>query len=157
VPAPPVLGLWVGLWSLIPVLGLVIGYLPVVGLAAAENRNRGMAAVLVLVVWLVLAALARRRWIAAHSVDVSRLLLTLSVMTGLHVGRITGAVVGLFLAAAIGGALAEARRLNISGELGRGIDQLFAVPPAGEPPEPEPEPEPGPADPEPADPERAIG
>jgi hypothetical protein len=93
---------------------------------------------------LVLAALARRRWIAAHSVDVSRLLLTLSVMTGLHVGRITGAVVGLFLASAIGGALAEARRLNVTGELTRGIDQLFALPPmpepaeAVEPPGPEP-------------------
>jgi putative heme transporter len=150
VPAPAVLGLWVGLWSLIPVLGLVIGYLPVVGLAAAEDRNRGIVALIVLVAWLVLAALARRRWIAAHSVDVSRLLLTLSVMTGLHVGRITGAIVGLFLAAAIGGALAEARRLNISGDLTRGIDQLFALAPPAEPPEPEPEPEP-------ADPRRAVG
>jgi predicted PurR-regulated permease PerM len=129
VPAPAVLGLWVALWSLIPVLGLVIGYLPVIGLAAAENRSQAVAAVAVLVVWMVLAALARRRWIARHSVDVSRLLLTLSVMTGLHVGRITGAVVGVFLAAAVGGALAEARRLNLSGELGRSLDQLFAVPP----------------------------
>jgi predicted PurR-regulated permease PerM len=128
VPAPSVLGLWVGLWSLIPVLGLVIGYLPVIGLAAAENRGRGVAAAVVLVVWLVLAALARRRWIARHSVDVSRLVLTLSVMTGLHVGRITGAVVGLFLAAAIGAALAEARRLNLADELSRGFDQLFSLP-----------------------------
>ena len=48
-----------------------------------------------LIAWLVLAALARRRWIATHSVDLSRLLLTLSVMTGLHVGRVTGAVVGV--------------------------------------------------------------
>jgi predicted PurR-regulated permease PerM len=139
VPAPSVLGLWVGLWSLIPVLGLVIGYAPVIGLAVAEDRSRGYLAFAVLVVWLVLAALARRRWIAAHSVDVSRLLLTLSVMTGLHVGRITGAVVGLFLAAAIGGALAEARRLNVSGELGRGLDQLFAVPPPDIPAPPDPE------------------
>ncbi|HYT38427.1 MAG TPA: AI-2E family transporter [Acidimicrobiia bacterium] len=132
VPAPSVLGLWVGLWSLIPVLGLVIGYLPVIGLAAAENRGRGVVAVVVLIVWLVLAALARRRWIARHSVDVSRLLLTLSVMTGLHVGRISGAVVGLFLAAAFGGALAEARRLNVAGELSQTIDHLFALPPPAE-------------------------
>ena len=129
VPAPSVLGLWVGLWSLIPVLGLVIGYLPIVGLAAAEQRSKGVVALVVLVVWIGLAALARRRWIAAHSVDVSRLLLTLSVMTGLHVGRISGAVVGVFLAAAFGGALAEARRLNVAGELGRTIDHLFALPP----------------------------
>ena len=138
VPAPSVLGLWVGLWSLIPVLGLVIGYAPVIGLAVAEQRGRGLVAFAVLVVWLVLAALARRRWIAAHSVDVSRLLLTLSVMTGLHVGRITGAVVGLFLAAAIGGALAEARRLNVSGELSRGLDQLFALPSPDVPPAADP-------------------
>jgi predicted PurR-regulated permease PerM len=135
VPAPSVLGLWVGLWSLIPVLGLVIGYLPVIGLAAAENRARGLVAVVVLVVWLVLAALARRRWIAMHSVDVSRLLLTLAVMTGLHVGRITGAVVGLFLAAALGAALAEARRLNLAHELSQGFDQLFALPPPSAGPE----------------------
>ena len=136
VPAASVLGLWVGLWTLIPVLGLVIGYLPVIGLAAAEDRGKGVVALAVLLVWLALAALARRRWIALHSVDVSRLLLTLSVMTGLHVGRITGAVVGVFLAAAFGGALAEARRLNVSGELGRGIDQLFTLPPPAPPPVP---------------------
>ena len=129
VPAPSVLGLWAGLWSLIPVLGLVIGYLPVIGLAAAESREKGVLAVALLVAWLVLAALARRRWIARHSVDVSPLLLTLSLMTGLHVGRITGAVVGLFLAAAFGGALAEARRINVSGELSRGLSQLFTLPP----------------------------
>ena len=127
VPAPSVLGLWVGLWSLIPVLGLVVGYLPVIGLAAAEDRTKGIIVLGVLLVWIVLVALARRRWIALHSVDVSRLLLTLSVMTGLHVGRITGAVVGVFLAAAIGGALAEARRLNASGELSRSLDHLFAT------------------------------
>ncbi len=134
VPAPSVLGLWVGLWTLIPVLGLVIGYLPVIGLAAAEDRTRGLIALAVLVLWLVLAALARRRWIARHSVDVSGLLLTLSVMTGLHVGRITGAMVGVFLAAAIGGALAEARRLNVSGELGHGLDEIFTLPSPRPPP-----------------------
>jgi predicted PurR-regulated permease PerM len=129
VPAPSVLGLWVGLWSLIPVLGLVIGYLPVIGLAAAEEQALGIVALVTLVVWLLLAALARRRWIATHSVDLSRLLLTLSVMTGLHVGRVTGAVVGVFLAAAIGAALAEARRLNASGDLRQGLDQLFTLTP----------------------------
>ena len=128
VPAPSVLGLWVGLWSLIPVLGLVIGYLPVIMLAAAEDSTKGVIALVMLLIWLVLAALARRRWIALHSVDVSRLLLTLSVMGGLHVGRITGALVGVFLAAAFGGALAEARRLNVSGELGRGLDELLTLP-----------------------------
>ncbi|HVW33312.1 MAG TPA: hypothetical protein VHL53_12290, partial [Acidimicrobiia bacterium] len=73
--------------------------------------------------------LARHRWIARHSVEVSSLLLTISVMTGLHVGRISGAVVGLFLAAALGGALAEARRLNVSGELSRSLDELFGAGP----------------------------
>jgi hypothetical protein len=68
------------------------------------------------------------------------LLLTLSVMTGLHVGRISGAVVGLFLAAAVGAALAEARRLNVTGELGRSLDELFAVPTALSPPGPLPPP-----------------
>jgi predicted PurR-regulated permease PerM len=134
VPAPSVLGLWAGLWSLIPVMGLVIGYLPVIGLAAAEQRSKGVIAFGLLVVWQVLAVLARRRWIAAHSVDVSRLLLTLAVMTGLHVGRITGAMVGVFLAAAIGGALAEARRLGMSGELSRGLDEVLTLPPQLPPP-----------------------
>jgi predicted PurR-regulated permease PerM len=154
VPAPSVLGLWVGLWSLIPVLGLVIGYLPVIGLAWAEQRSKGLTALAVLAVWLLLAALARRRWIAMHSVDVSRLLLTLSVMAGLHVGRITGAIVGLFLAAAFGGALAEARRLNLSGELSRALDQLFSAPPAIPPPIPPPvaPPVPPPVDPAPVAP-----
>jgi len=128
VPAPSVLGLWAGVWSLIPVMGLAIGYLPVIGLAAADQRGKGVLAVGVLVVWQVLAALARRRWIARHSVHVSGLLMTLAVMTGLHIGRITGAIVGVFLAAAIGGALAEARRQNASGELSRGLDEVLTLP-----------------------------
>jgi putative heme transporter len=128
VPAPSVLGLWAGVWSLIPVMGLAIGYLPVIGLAAAEQRSKGVIAFAVLVVWQVLAALARRRWIARHSVDVSGLLMTLAVMTGLHVGRITGAMVGVFLAAAVGAALAEVRRQNVSGELSRGLDEVLTLP-----------------------------
>jgi predicted PurR-regulated permease PerM len=139
VPAPSVLGLWVGVWTLIPVLGLVIGYLPIIGLAAAEDQTKGLVAAVVLVLWLGLAALARRRWIAMHSVDVSRMLLTLSVMAGLHVGRITGAMVGVFLAAAFGGALAEARRLSETGELARGLDQLLTLPPPMPPPPPPPQ------------------
>lgn len=128
VPAPSVLGLWAGVWSLIPVMGLAIGYLPVIGLAAAEQRSKGVAVFAVLIAWQVLAALARRRWIARHSVDVSRLLMTLAVMTGLHIGRITGAMVGVFLAAALGGALAEARRQNASGELSRALDEALTLP-----------------------------
>lgn len=146
VPAPSVLGLWAGVWSLIPVMGLAIGYLPVIGLAAAEQRSKGVIAFAVLVVWQVLAALARRRWIAGHSVDVSRLLMTLAVMTGLHIGRITGAMVGVFLAAAMGGALAEARRQNASGELSRGLDEVLTLPPQPPPP-PLPPPVPPPVPP----------
>ncbi|MDQ1502906.1 MAG: hypothetical protein QOD57_633, partial [Actinomycetota bacterium] len=147
VPAPSVLGLWVGVWSLIPVLGLVVGYVPIIGLAAAESRGRGWVAAVVLVVWLGVAALARRRWIAEHSVDLSRLLLTVAVMTGLHVGRITGAVVGVFLAAAFGAALAEARRINLSGDLTRGLDDLFTVPPPTTDGGPAPGPAPAPGTP----------
>ena len=128
VPAPSVLGLWAGVWSLIPVMGLAIGYLPVIGLAAADQRSKGIIVFAVLIAWQVLAALARRRWIARHSVDVSRLLMTLAVMTGLHVGRITGAMVGVFLAAALGGALAEARRQNASGEMSRALDEALTLP-----------------------------
>lgn len=134
VPAASVLGLWAGVWSLIPVMGLAIGYLPVIGLAAAEQRSKGVLVFAVLILWQVLAALARRRWIARHSVDVSRLLMTLAVMTGLHVGRITGAVVGVFFAAAIGGALAEARRQNASGELSRALDEVLTLPSSMSPP-----------------------
>jgi hypothetical protein len=61
---------------------------------------------------------------------VSRLLMTVAVMTGLHIGRISGAIVGMFLAAAFGAALAEARRINLSGDLTRGLDELFTLPPA---------------------------
>jgi hypothetical protein len=56
--------------------------------------------------------------------------MTVAVMTGLHVGRISGAVVGMFLAAAFGAALAEARRINLSGDLSRGLDELFTLPPS---------------------------
>jgi hypothetical protein len=54
-------------------------------------------------------------------------------------------MVGVFLAAAAGGALAEARRQNASGELSRALDEVLTLPQSLAPPPLPPPPMPPPS------------
>src|SRR5581483_8677513 len=67
VPGPAALGVWVALWSLLPVAGVLIGATPIVVFAAAESSQRAVVVAVAFVVigigdWIV------NRWNERHNV-----------------------------------------------------------------------------------------
>jgi predicted PurR-regulated permease PerM len=102
VPGPAALGVWVGLWSLLPVAGVLIGALPIVVFAGAASWNRallvGLAFVLIGVAdWLC------NRWLERRSVEVGSFVIVLAAFGGLEFYGLMGAllfVLGAVLAVA---------------------------------------------------------
>jgi predicted PurR-regulated permease PerM len=98
VPGPAALGVWVALWSLLPVAGVLIGALPIVVFAAASSTNRALvvAGVFVLIGiadWLV------TRWLNRRSVEVGSFVIVLAAFGGLEFYGFMGAL--LFVLGAI--------------------------------------------------------
>ncbi len=105
VPGPAALGVWVALWSLLPVAGVLIGALPIVVFAAAESWQRavvvgGAFVVIGIADWIV------NRWNERHNVTVGSFAIVLTAFGGLELYGFMGAllfVFGAILAIAIVG------------------------------------------------------
>ncbi|HET9730596.1 MAG TPA: AI-2E family transporter [Acidimicrobiia bacterium] len=98
VPGPAALAVWVGLWSLLPVAGVLIGALPIIVFAGAHSFQRA------LVVSLIFAAIGAadwwiNRWLERRSVDVGSFAIVLAAFAGLELYGLTGAL--LFVLGAI--------------------------------------------------------
>ncbi len=98
VPGPAALGVWVALWSLLPVAGVLIGALPIVVFAAAISSTRAVtvgAAFVAIGVgdWLV------NRWLARRTVDVGSFVIVLAAFGGLELHGLSGAL--LFVLGAV--------------------------------------------------------
>jgi predicted PurR-regulated permease PerM len=98
VPGPAALGVWVALWSLLPVAGVLIGALPIVVFAAALSTARavtvGAAFVAIGVAdWLV------NRWLERRSVNVGSFVIVLAAFGGLELYGLSGAL--LFVLGAV--------------------------------------------------------
>jgi predicted PurR-regulated permease PerM len=125
VPGASALAVWVGLWSFLPVAGVVIGALPIVVFAAAHSPERAYAVAACFLVILV-ADWRVNRWLERRSVRVGSFALILAAFGGLEFYGLNGAL--LFMLAAV---LAVA----IIGEFGlEEVGEALAAPPA--PPEP---------------------
>ncbi|MBV8303328.1 MAG: AI-2E family transporter, partial [Acidimicrobiia bacterium] len=101
VPGAAVVALWLGMWALVPKLGIVVGGLPLIGLAAGQGTAQGVATVLALAVIAVAGEWSRRRWIERRTVTVGSLLSLVAFMTGMELGRWPGALVALVAVAAL--------------------------------------------------------
>ena len=103
VPGPAALGVWVALWSLLPVAGVLIGALPIVVFAGAISTERAIVVGLAFVAigigdWLV------NRWLNRRSVDVGSFLIVVAAFGGLEFYGFMGAllfVLGAIFAVAI--------------------------------------------------------
>jgi predicted PurR-regulated permease PerM len=98
VPGPAALGVWVALWSLLPVAGVLIGALPIVVFAAAVSTTRAVtvgAAFVAIGVgdWLV------NRWLERRSVNVGSFVIVLAAFGGLELYGLSGAL--LFVLGAV--------------------------------------------------------
>ena len=98
VPGAAALAVWVGLWSLLPVAGVVIGALPIVVFAGAHTPERavvvaGCFLVILICDWLV------NRWLERRTVHVGSFAIVLAAFGGLELYGLNGAL--LFVLGAV--------------------------------------------------------
>ena len=101
VPGPAALGVWVGLWSLVPVVGVLVGALPIVVFAAAGSPTRAVVVTLVfvaigLVEWLVVKPRLERA-----TLQVGGFLTVVAAFGGLELFGFSGALLGVLGAALV--------------------------------------------------------
>jgi predicted PurR-regulated permease PerM len=97
VPGPAALGIWVALWSLLPVAGVLIGALPIVVFAGAHSIERAIVVALCFVVIGIADALVNR-WLERRSVNPGSFVIVLAAFGGLELYGLTGALLGVFFA-----------------------------------------------------------
>jgi predicted PurR-regulated permease PerM len=97
VPGPAPLGLWVAMWDLVPVVGAVVGALPIVLLAAAVSPERAMALAVLFLAYQVVETFVLQRWVERRSVRVGPFLTVAAGVVGLELYGIGGALVMLLL------------------------------------------------------------
>lgn len=103
VPGAAALAVWVGLWSFLPLAGVMIGALPIVVFAAAQSPERAYVVAACFLVILV-ADWRVNRWLERRSVRVGSFVIVLAAFGGLELYGLNGALLfmlGAVLAAAI--------------------------------------------------------
>ena len=104
VPGAAALAVWVGLWDLIPSVGLIIGALPVVGLAAASEPSQAVVIFVVVVAWQIVETLVLRRALHKRTVQLGPFLSAAAAFGGLELyglGGIVFSVLALAVAVAV--------------------------------------------------------
>lgn len=107
VPGPAPLGLWVALWNIVPVIGTVIGALPIVVLAAIDSPGKGIALVVVFVVYQLAEWLLLQRWIERKTVHLGPFATVVAGFAGLELYGVGGALMVLLAATLVVAALDE--------------------------------------------------
>ena len=106
-PGPAPLALWMGLLDLVPLVGVVVGALPLVLLVAADSVGEAVAVGVVLLVWQLVEAFVVQRWVEDRSVHLGAFLTVAVGMIGVEIYGIGGALVGLVLAVVVANAISE--------------------------------------------------
>lgn len=94
-PGPAPLALWVALWDVVPVIGVVVGALPILVLAAATSPTEAAWLVAAFVAYEVLETLFLQRWVERHSVRVGPFLTVVAGFGGLELYGVGGALMAL--------------------------------------------------------------
>ena len=107
VPGAAALGLWLGLWAVVPLVGSFVGALPIVTIAAAQNPLHGAAAAAFFVVYQVAEGILLQRPIERRTMKLGPFLTTLGGAAGLELYGLGGALVLTLAIALVVAALAE--------------------------------------------------
>jgi predicted PurR-regulated permease PerM len=106
VPGPAALGVWVGLWSLLPIAGLFVGALPIVLFAGASSLTSaviiGLAFVAIGIVGFLLTPQLER-----ETIEVGSFLIVFAAFAGLELDGLTGALLGILGVMVLVGILEE--------------------------------------------------
>jgi predicted PurR-regulated permease PerM len=97
-PGPAPLALWVAVFDLVPLVGVVVGGLPVVLLALADSPGQAVVVAVVLVGWQVLEATVLQRRLEERSLHVGPFVTVGLAMVGLELYGIGGALAAAALA-----------------------------------------------------------
>lgn len=96
VPAPAPLGVWAALWDIVPVVGGVIGALPVALLAAATNTTTGLLILAGFLLYEVFEMTVLQKRLEKSSVHIGPFLTLLVTAVGLELYGLGGALFGFF-------------------------------------------------------------
>lgn len=96
VPGAVPLGLWAVLWDLVPLLGAVIGALPVAVLAAASSPTTGLVVLVVFLAYEGFEVLVLQRRLERASTHVGAFLTLVAGSVGLELYGLGGALFALF-------------------------------------------------------------
>jgi predicted PurR-regulated permease PerM len=108
-PGKAPLALWMGMLDAIPLLGVVLGALPLALLAASTASWQGALGVtVVLLAWQAFEALVLQRRVELHSLHIGPFVTAAVAMVGLEVYGIGGALVGLVVTVLVAATLDEA-------------------------------------------------
>lgn len=100
------LGVWAALWNLVPVVGSIVAFAPVVALAAVDSIPIALGLVPAIAAYEVLEVLLRRRWVVPETMRLGAFLTAVALVGGLEIAGVFGALVALALMA-FGVALVE--------------------------------------------------
>ena len=106
VPGPAPLGVWVGLWDLVPLAGAAVGALPIAALAAATSADRALVVTTVFAAYQLMENLLVQRRAEAATLKLGPFLTLLAGLVGLELSGVAGALLCV-LAATIAVALAS--------------------------------------------------
>jgi predicted PurR-regulated permease PerM len=101
VPGAVVLGLWCALWDIVPLLGFVIGSVPIVVLASVQEGERGVAVALVVVAYQLLEAFVLQRRVERTSIHLGPFLTVVGALLGLELYGLGGALLAVVLLAGL--------------------------------------------------------
>jgi predicted PurR-regulated permease PerM len=94
VPGPAALGVWVGLWTLLPVAGVFVGALPIVLFAGASSLTSAIVVALAFVAIGTAEFLFTSR-VERETVEVGSFLIVFAAFAGLELDGLTGALLGV--------------------------------------------------------------
>lgn len=133
VPGAAPLAVWVALWDVIPLVGAVIGALPIVVIAATlGSPGRGLAAGLILMAYAIVEIFVVQRWLERRSIRVGSFITIIAGLVGVEIYGAGGALlleVFAVLAAATLSEVTKRREPDVTQQLA--LSDLLA---AGDPP-----------------------
>jgi predicted PurR-regulated permease PerM len=107
VPGPAALGVWVGLWSIVPVGGVLIGAIPIVAFAGATSATRAIVVAVVFVAIAVLDLFLVKPRLERATMQLGSFVSVLAGFAGLELYGLSGALLAILAAALFVAALQE--------------------------------------------------
>ena len=107
VPGPAPLAVWLALWDMVPLLGALIGALPITALATVDEPVRGLVVGAAFVAWQLAEYLLLQRPLERSTVRVGPFVTVAAGMLGLELYGISGALLAVLVATLVMAALVE--------------------------------------------------